>query len=373
MTQIIENYTAFNASFAGHRYQIEKVIREQTGVLNPTYTQGAAHTYSTTTNSAFNGGCLTASGLCVFAPWFAPFAGIYDYVTNTFLESAPHGLAVRAFCGANLIDEKYVAMIPYSSAYVYFLDMTTGVFERGPAHLKSALDAFTGGAITEDADGRRILVMCPTGSTRIGIVRLDTREYVDGPELTGRRGSQLLPNGHVAMLGLSGGVVVYDPIKNVTYTPNSTAIGSNGAVVLPDGRMTVDATNRAAFLTLTPNGKTDSWPAVGSVGFSPNTFNKFKGIKLAPNGDLIAMPGEKEAITIYAPPSPKNYKGIISTGPTLPAAPGAAKFAGGIMVPNGDIILIPDRSQYVGIYRHMDNAKGFPIEVCASRYYGSAF
>ena len=373
MSQIIENYSAFNTSFAGHRYQIEKVIKGQAGVLNPQYIQGAQHTFNTTSLSAFNGGCLTANGVCVFAPWHAPYAGVYDYVSNTFNETGGHGMTATSFCGAAMVDDRYVAFIPYAAAYVCFLNIATGVIERGPAHLKSTLSAFSGGAVTEDSEGRSILVMAPTGSNKLGIVYLDSREYADGPTLTGCRGAQLLPNGHVAMFSVGITLTIYDPVKNVTYTPYDQSSGSVGGVVLPDGRLTMDSSNKSAFSTITPTAGLTGWPYVNSAAFSPNSSNKYNGIKLLPNGDLAAIPGEKSTITLYTPPSPKNYKGVITDGPTLPATPGPDKFSGGLMAPNGDIIMIPDRSQYVGIYRHMDNAKGFPIEVCASRYYGSAF
>lgn len=373
MSQIIENYGSFNRSFAGHRYQIEKVIAEQTGSLNPQFIAGAAHSFSTATLAAFNGGCVMPSGVCVFAPSSAPFVGIYDYATDTIQESSPHGQPVRAFCGAAAVDDKYAALIPYASRNVYFVNVKTGSIERGPAHGRTAVDAFSGGAITEDADGRPILVMTPTGSDRIGIVYLDSREYVNGPALTGYRGAQLLPNGHVAFFSVGHTLAVYDPVKGITYTPYDQSSGSQGAVVLPDGRFTMDSSHKSAFSTITPSKETTGWPYTNSAAFSPNVSNKHNGIRLAPNGDLIGIPGEKATMTIYTPPSPKNYRGSFVDGPTLPAAPGPDKFSGGLMVPNGDIIMIPDRSQRVGIYRHMDNAKGFPIEVCASRYYGSSF
>lgn len=391
MSYSIESYSAYNRSFAGHRYMIEKTMKEQTGIVNPTFQLGPAHGLDVTTYSAFLGGCMMANGLGVLCPANAPNIMLYDYLTQELHvgPSLPISGAGQ-FANAVPIDERYVALIPSEADHVYFYDTVTQGIERGPAHGKGG-GAFRTGRVTEDIDGRPVLIMAPfgngtgtaSGSRNIGIVYLDTREYVDGPltyegKLTS---AQLLADGRIVFIKLGDTPVgepletclVYNPYTNELVNTTSVNTVSYSSVLTSKNQIICDGSSGSRIRTINPSRKSDTWSTIESAAFSTPAPSQRWGSLLAANGDAIFIPFYGSKIAYYTPPGKTNYNGVLNEGIGITNGVNNGNYAGGFMCPDGSIVMIPYKHTHLGIYKHLSGGMGFPIEVCSSKFYANSY
>jgi hypothetical protein len=69
----------------------------------------------------------------------------------------------------------------------------------------------------------------------------------------------------------------------------------------------------------------------------------FIGSTLMPNGKVMLVPNKSDYIGIYDPAS-----STYTNGPTH--GQGANAFIGSTLMPNGKVMLVPNKSDYIGIY-----------------------
>ncbi|WP_311269751.1 hypothetical protein [Sphingobium sp. WCS2017Hpa-17] len=369
--QRVENYSAGTTSFGPHQYQMQKVIKAQTGVVTPSYVDGPAHGVNVTNGGAFFGGCLMRNGKVLLSPSSNNSIFIFDPTTDTLIQGPVHGETNPAFNGAISVSETLVVLPPDFGSYIGLYNPITNAYTRGPAKLNSA-DRFAGGTVLPDGK----VLLAPTAAPNALIYDPITNAAAQGPAMTNRGGAQLMADGRVLLpdsTDVGGPLLVYDhETGSVTPTINSY-VETRDLVVIADGRIAAVATDLARvflfdfrYSTADPiRISTDTWPS--------NVTNKFRSGALAANGDVVFAPFQRQSIGYYRPPSPGFPLGQIFDGPAMPSDGILERFTGCVPMPDGRFLMIPRKHPRVGIYTHLSGGQPLPPEVLMSPFHSNSF
>jgi len=165
------------------------------------------------------------------------------------------------------------------------------------------------------------------------------------------QGGVLLPNGNVVLVPTNGAtyVGIYNPYTN-TYSTTGSATGYAGGVLLPNGNVLFVPSGATVLGMYNPTTNVFT-TTVGTytAGAYTTTISAtgYTGGVLLPNGNVLLSPTTATSIGIYNPTT-----GILSTaGPTA----GSYAFIGCVLLPNGNVILVPWNATYIGIYNSTTN------------------
>jgi hypothetical protein len=298
--------------------------------------------------------------------------------TGTYANGPVHGQGSVAFVGGVLLPDGRVLLVSLESAVIGLYDPVTNTYTNGPAHgqRRDDLDwypaAFWGGVLLPD--GRVLLVPYNRSSgsfsgspSIIGLYDPITNTYTDGPSLSVTLSSQsslilafqggiLLPDGRVLLVPFrSGSIGLYN--LDGTFTAGPGAGGCGGGVLLPDGRVVLVPHSSTTIGLYDPvtNTYTDGPAHERQIeGFQAGAF---AGGVLLPDGRVLLVPLESTTIGLYDP-SGANPDGTVTIG-TYTNGPvhgrGSNAFSGGVLLPDGRVVLVPRNSTTIGLYDPVTN------------------
>lgn len=308
------NYTAGVVLPNSNVLMIPASSNHDLGIYNPNDDTFSTLGISLSVNNAFAGGVLAPNGKVILVPngssspsTIPPIVGIYDPDTNTYT-NGPTVPNIGRFIGGVLAPNGKVIFAPRSQPTIGIYDPVSNTYTNGPAHGQNNSSAYWGAVLAPN--GKVILV--PGDSEYVGIYDPIANTFTQGPAHgesgagTKYTGGVVAPNGKVIFAPRDAAHIgIYDPITN-TFTRG---------------------------------------PAHGEG------FNAFYGGVLAPNGKVILVPDGRSS----SPQDPSEYIGIYdpiantyTRGPTHGQALGS--FRGGVLAPNGKVILVPYKSTAVGVY-----------------------
>jgi RHS repeat-associated protein len=293
------------------------------GIYNPvsgTYRDGAAHGIR---GSAFSGAVLAADGRVILIPYFNEFIGIYNPASDNYINGDRHYRGQGAFIGGVLAPNGNIILIPELGNNFGIYNPSTDTFTNGPSHGLGDF-AFSGGVLAPD--GR--IIMIPSTQNRVGIYDPATNSFALNPTNLGTaggfRGGVLLPCGHIVFIPRNNSVNigVFRPWTNQLFSiPHNRDISGSGnifigGVVTLDGRVLLIPERGSRFVIFDLHATNmftdgDSHTQVGGRLSEPLGGGAFSGGVLAPNGDVILVPYYAPRVGVYTPPAhSRNFRNV---------------------------------------------------------------
>ena len=355
-----EGYKYFNYDF--NRFISNYVDTSLT--VTPTFLSGAptGKPVSQSAHHSFLGGTLTLDGRVVFSPYSSSEVGLFDPTTDTYTNGAAHGKGANAFTGACTLPDGRVVFAPQGSDAIGLYYPDTNKFVSAATKIGS--EQFGGVCIP---DGR--VVFAPgKGSPNVLIYDPATNKCragaAHGQGGQAFTGTVLLPDGKVLFVPFDAGSIgIYDPVEDsiVLASVNNTA-GAKfvSGVILPDGRVLLIPRSSPAFGIYNPDDNSYTVKAAHNKG-----GNAFTGGVLAPDGrTVICEPYYSNAVGKYDIAT-DTYSDIAVHGKRQSA------FEGSVALPDGRIVLVPCKSDAVGIvHLGLPVPQGLDMEFYTSPYKG---
>ena len=146
-------------------------------------------------------------------------------------------------------------------------------------------------------------------------------------------------------------------LMQVTGTITTSAIAAATDLIAQGIYLTPSPANSATIIqyfqkvanTIAPNGTPPFWMngyTYGTTGTTPGG-NAYWGGVLMPNGNVLLVPTNATSIGIYNP----NTNTFSTTGTT----PGNSAYWGGVLLPNGNVLFVPTNTASIGIYNPTTN------------------
>ena len=202
----------------------------------------------------------------------------------------------------------------------------------------------SGGVLLPDG---RVLFVPNNATTSIGFFNPATNQYSSiaptGDSIQQYFGGILLPNANVAFVPYNStlGIGIYNPLTNVLKHFGAGIDSRLGGVLEPSGNIAI-MPGAAVY----PNVITYS-PILNSyTNIVLKTDGSVTSSVLLPNGNIIGVPGTNANILQYQP-STLTVSNIYNVGSTI-----LTKFSGGVLAPDGNVIMLPARSSNsnIGVY-----------------------
>ena len=227
-------------------------------------------------------------------------------------------------------------------------------------------------------DGRTILI--PFNACNVGIYNCYTNTLTQGASNTfgsnAFGGGVLLPNGNVCFAPYNlnnSNVVQYNPYTNQYQSSNTFPawlIGNpkglfNGAILTPDGNnVLLLSTGIRQYSTYNPNnGVNTNNYTIGNYGATsvvPSGSLTSGGV-LLPNGNICLIPNGASNMMTFA--WGNNYNNNVSYAATqYISGIAASNFGSGVLLPNGNVMMVPrSNNTTIGIYYANSNIE-VPIQ-----------
>lgn len=235
---------------------------------------------------------------------------------------------------------------------------------------------YVGGVLLPDGG----VVLVPHESPTIGLFDPATNTLFSGPNVGGvtggfgqgrYKGGVLLPDGRVLFVPYRSPTIgLYDPANNTFMVgPNVTKVNGSlpagggslfdGGVLMPDGRVLFVPEGSPTIGLYDPTTNTFTvGPNVtsGRISgkWSGEVFDGSGGVML-PDGRVLLVPNLSEQLGLYDPAT-----NTFTVGPDVPTSWSGSgwynNYAGGVLLPNGQVVLVPRSAQCIVIYDPAKNA-----------------
>jgi hypothetical protein len=311
---------------------------------------------------SFFGGVLLRDGNVLLVPAGKKKITIYSPKENAILRDCPSGLEKEGgFGGGVLLPDGRVVLVPGSASSVCVYSPAENRVVK-TCKLWQGDDKFRGGVLLPDGN----VLFVPCNSPRLAVyspVENAVKRTLDVAKegIWKWVGAVLLPDGNVALLPVNAPndeILIYSPARNKIIDRVLAGGGPwhhSGGCLLADGSVFLTPYDgAAAFVNPADHGKAaQKTPAGEGKG-------KYFGSVLLPNGDVLLVPSKSDKIAVYSPKARK----IVQQCKMPPLFE-----AGGVLLPNGDVVLVPSWNPFLLVYRpDYGNGVRFSQEVCESPF-----
>jgi len=304
---------------------------------------------------AYQGSVLLPDGRVLFVPYNSSKIGMFNPTTNEYSEIIPNGLTLNAG-GA-----KYSGGVLLPNGNVIFGPQTSNIGTFNPLSLQ-----FSNTSVAGIATNFQVFILNePTGNVMIshnsGISSYDPRTggiYL-ASGLTQGSASTLTPTGNILQIYTSG-IRYYDPYAGVATN-----------------RSIASEAYRASSLTLTVDGNVVSIPNTFNAGagnirvikpsdgtrtsiFNTTVTELFAGGILLPTGNIVCVPYNSSDVLMIDPIA------LTTSNAATVGGSGLGLYGGGTLLPDGRVVFAPYNSMNVGVLSTFTPA---PVEFCLSPYF----
>lgn len=297
----------------------------------------------------FCGAVLVRNGKVLLVPRKNSAAAVYDPISNSF-ENLPLGGLDGDFRGGCLLHSGRVYCTPCNSETAVIFDPEVGRFSATVA-FGAGKDRFIGCLVLTSGHVFNV----PFNNTHAVVYNPNTDTAVDISFTDGGSGAfsggVLLPDGRVYCVPYNrANAVIYDQ-KTGEISDTATLSGSakfSGGVVLPDGRVFNVPFNYSSATIYDP--ATDSYFHTPSIG---SGTAKFSGGALLPDGRVYCSSYDNSVSCIYDPKINAVYE-VEGTSPG---------YQGVVLLPDGRVLSVPSNKLAAALVS-TGTCPDIPLEVC---------